>query len=174
MSVFSTLEDFKDHFNIQTSKDDIVICRCIAASSTFIESWLNRKLDLKTYTEKYHGNNSDYHLCRNHPIVSVQSVIVDNININSFDHDEVQIYLTNNSFNKGRFNCVVNYTAGYEIIPDDIKQACIEIAGMKYKQIETLNISSKAVAGDNVSYIVKDMPDFVKVVLKQYKQVCPI
>jgi len=167
----TTLVNVKEYLRISGTKDDVLLTRLIDNCSIFIESWLNRKLEVATYQEKFSGNGIDYHLCKNYPINTITSIIVNNEVIARFENDEKQVYLTDKLFYKGRFNCIINYSAGYSTIPHDIEQACIELVAVKYRQSDSINLSSKAIAGETTSFIVKDIPDFIKVVLQQYKQV---
>ena len=69
---------------------------------------------------------------------------------------------------------MAEYVAGYATIPYDIRQACVELVSIRYKEKDRVGLTSKALAGETTSYNVKDMPDHVKTILKQYRNVVPV
>lgn len=176
MGNLTTLDNVKNYLRIKTENDDELLKRMISSCSKLIESWLNRTITAENYNEVFSGNEGVYHFCKNRPIISVGNVFINGheLSPSEFCADEECVYLNNNLFPHGIKNILVNYNAGYETVPEDIEQACIEMIAIKYKQIETIHQSSKSIGGETTSFIVKDMPDFVKVVLQQYKQVATI
>ena len=52
-----------------------------------------------------------------------------------FDEDSGRLYCTSATFPKGKQNVFVAYTGGYSTIPDDLQQACIEVAQQLHQQI---------------------------------------
>jgi len=170
MADLTTLANVKAYLRIKNNGDDDLLELLISSASKFIEQWCGRSFTANDYIEKFDGTNKDYHFLRNTPINEIDYVKVND------DLKEVQNYndemvVISSTFLKGRINCEIGYNAGFATVPADIEQACIELVGIKYKQIETLNLSSKAIAGETTSFITKDIPDFVRIVLQQYKSV---
>lgn len=170
--ILTTVEKVREYLRISSDADDQLFQRLIEACSKVIENYCLRDFEQKKHVDKFSGNNQGYHECKFYPIISVELITIDNVVVDFKDFDENTIYLKDNqNFTKGRINCYINYTAGYLTVPKDLEQACIELVGIKYKQIETLNVSSKGLAGETTNFIVKDMPDYVKVVLNKYRRV---
>ncbi|MDQ1326679.1 MAG: hypothetical protein QG564_1805 [Campylobacterota bacterium] len=170
MADLTSVADVKKYLRINSATDDALIGSLVSSASKFIESWCGRSFSAADYVEKFNGTNRDYHFVKHTPLNSLVYVKVNNINEEVLNYNEEMIVISN-TFKSGRINCEISYNAGYDVIPADIEQACIELVGIKYKQIETLNLSSKAIAGETTSFIVNEMPDFVKVVLQQYRSV---
>jgi hypothetical protein len=67
----------------------------------------------------------------------------------------------------------VAYTAGYADVPPDLEQACLELASMRFKERDRIGHSSAVMAGQQVNFIIKDMPADVATILQQYRKVVP-
>ena len=76
-------------------------------------------------------------------------------------------------FIKGVRNIHIVYTAGYEVIPYDLQQACMEIVGLRYKERDRIGLQSKTLAGETVSFFIKDLSPTAQAVVKQYQRVVP-
>ena len=59
----------------------------------------------------------------------------------------------------------------YGYIPPEIEQACIQLIGLRVKEMDRIGITSKAVGGETISYTQKDMPTDVQTLLNQYRKV---
>ena len=76
--------------------------------------------------------------------------------------------------------CVtIIYTAGFAVIPDEIRQACIEMVGRKVKGRQriaerSMNLAGQSVTYDPVTIQRKDLTSDIQLVLDGYKAVAPI
>lgn len=174
MSDLVTLLKVKEHLRIKDASQDSVLSFLITACSKLIETWMNRVLSVNNYKDRFNGTGLSFHYFRNNPIISILSLKVDDNLITDFEIDNDQVYLINNYFNRGKYNCIIEYSAGFQTIPEDIENACLEFVSFKYRQKEHIDLSSKGMAGETTSYIVKDIPDFIKVVLQHYKNIVPL
>lgn len=83
-------------------------------------------------------------------------------------------------FFRGYQNIVVQYTAGYDPIPGDVQQACIEMVVRKYRERTRIAEHSRSLGGaETVAYSTvmfsnRDMVTDIQVLLQQYRQVSPI
>lgn len=171
MANLTTLENVKLILRIEQNGDDSKLLSLIHSESTFIERYCRRIFTQTNYIERFNGNNSKFYFLNNSPIQSISEVLVSGVSKEVIAINKNQV-LINGNFERGILNCSVSYIAGYDTIPSDIEQACIELVGMKYKQLENINISSISNGQmGTTKYIVGEMPDFVKVVLDQYKRV---
>ncbi len=63
-------------------------------------------------------------------------------------------------------------TVSYGYVPSDIARCCIEWAADQYQYRLRIGQATKSLGGqESVSFIVKDMPDFVRAVLQPYRRV---
>jgi hypothetical protein len=172
----TTLANAKEYLRITSTDDDNMLQRLISSCSIEMQTYINRNFAVQQYTDNFIGKDKNYHVFKINPVQSIVSIKVINFDQNYYV-PTILFYDTKQVFIDGLFkksylnypNCQIVYTAGYNQTPFDVEQACIEWVGVKYKQIESLNMSSKSIAQETTAFIVKDIPDFVKVVLEQYK-----
>lgn len=254
----TTLERYKAWAAVSGNNSDSAIERLISSSSSFITSWLNKAIHLKSYTEKRNGNGSSTMVLKNWPVKEVSSVSINgqaipesNGTTPGFVHDTYNIYLIGGaySFSRGIQNVEISYAAGFYLqdpvtipatepyqiteanlsgvwvedfsvinssglvltkvsstpsnaneytvsnkgvylfhssaansivnilygnVPFDVEQACIELVLSRMKEKDRIGISSKSVANESVSYSQKDMTNFVKTSLQNYRAVIPL
>jgi hypothetical protein len=77
--------------------------------------------------------------------------------------------IANARFPKGTRNVKVTYTAGYTTVPEDIKQACMEMVALRLDERKRIGVSSQSIAGESVSYKDQDMPMSVQATLQKYR-----
>lgn len=172
----TTLSNAKEYLRITSTDDDDLIQRLISSCSIEMQTYINRNFAIQEYTDNFVGKDKNYHVFKINPVQSIISIKVINFE-NNYYVPNVLYFDTKQIFIDGLFkksylnypNCQIVYNAGYTSTPLDVEQACIEFLGIKYKQIESLNMSSKSIAQETTAFIVKDIPDFIKVVLEQYK-----
>lgn len=191
----TTLADVKAWLGLPTPvagqtpyTDDALLTRMTTAASAFIQSTLNRTFGVALYVETRNGKNTDTMLVADYPIIYVQSVIIGNKSIprqavwtqngpapTGFSFSDKAIYLNGGyRFCKGRQNVTFVYQAGYDPIPFEISQVCIELVGKKYEERKRIGLRSAILEGQNIFYDLKDINDEMKSVLGQYKKVVPI
>ena len=151
--------------DISTSKTEAVanVEFLIASSIELAESYCIRSFSLKTYKEKFIGNRNDYVITKNYPVVEV---LTPPITVIFIDKNEISF---SKKLNNGVY--IIEYRAGYEVFPEDLEQAIIELVGWRYKRIEHLDISvNRAENGSTVSYITDEIPLSVKFIFDRYKR----
>ncbi len=168
---FTTVLKVKEYLNLKGNNEDTLLERLIDSCAELFKNYCNKDFELKQYVEFYDGNNLNFICVKNMPIVSVQNVEIEGVNVLNFKNDDIRIVLPSNRFKKGILNCKISYTAGFATIPKDLEQALIEMVGIKYKQVQHLDQVSKNLATENVTYIQDDIPSFIKIVLNDYRKV---
>lgn len=189
------LESIKEYLNIpntDTTNDNFLI-RKINAMSTLAQQYMNRDLNVQSYTENLQGNNRQYLTLINYPLVSVESVsFFDNIlDPSQYDVDDYcmkrgMIYKetgwTANDFLigiggdpvPGKKIIQVQYHAGYTTIPEDIQDAVIDLVALKFKEStygdNRFGIESESVGAVKYTYSKKDLaiPASISSVLDRY------
>lgn len=178
----TTLANVKSWLGITDSTDDTLLTRMITAFSATCQSYMNRDIYSKSYTETYDGVNSSKLFLQNYPVTAIASLSIDNVSIPLAANSTVTGYLFNKntislngySFTRGNQNISVTYTAGYATTPFDLEQAVLELIGYKYRERTRIGEASKSLAGEVVSFDLKDLPPTTKLVLNQYKRVTPV
>ena len=142
-----TLEGAKEYIFPQAkTASDSVLQRLIGRASTWLEEYLARPLALAQYSERRNGTGTGQIMTRRYPIIAVQSVWVDNAQVQVspvttagesligggyLDTDRF-IYLrggfgpvvSRSEFRRGSQNVLIQYTAGY-ITPGVLKLAAL-------------------------------------------------
>lgn len=75
-------------------------------------------------------------------------------------------------FSKGVQNVTVVYTAGYASVPQDIKQAIVELVAWKYKAKDHIGQSTSQTAGVvTTSFVITNIPKEVRMIIDIYRRV---
>lgn len=181
----TTLANVKSWLEIDTlvTTNDAILTRLIDSCSSYIESWLNRKILQGTYTENYDGRGGNAITLAQYPITALTSVSIDGVAQTILASTETtktgvryvdrQLVINGDVFPRGRGNIAVVYTAGYSSAPSDIEQACIELVSLRYKngRGNRLGVKSKNLAGEHVLFFDGDMADSTKELLLQWRNV---
>ena len=158
--------------------DEALLGRLITAASGFIENWCGRKFVSQAYTETRDGPGGSRLIFAHSPVTVVASVVVDDIAIPAgtpgYHFTDLMIDLSGYRFTAGRQNVALSYTAGYAVIPAELEQACIELCAFRYRELDRIGISSKGMAGESTSFVIKDVPDSVIAALVPYRKVISV
>lgn len=181
---FTTLADVKVYAGITGGATDTALQALITGASAFMRSWMNRDLPTppQAYSETLSGRGTFGILFPEYPAVSVQSLKIDGVQIpaatsaaaSGYRFNETDLVLSGYCFTRGMLNVEVAYTAGFTAVPADIAAACNELVTLKYRTRDKLEISSKSLAGETVSFTQRDMPASVATVLKNWRKVVPV
>jgi hypothetical protein len=182
MADMTTLDNVKQYIGVSSTDDDALLSRLITAVSEGFESCLNRVISSAQYTELRDGNGKQAMMFANMPATAVSSVKVNGVSIPAapditsygYRFDESLLTLNGATFEKGRRNIEIAYTAGYVTTPKDLEQACIEVVALRYKERDRIGHQSKSIGGENVTFITAEAPKSVLVALDWYKKVVPL
>lgn len=175
----TTLDTLKSYLN-PGSNDDKLLQRLLSAASVAIENWLSRDVKSQAYTEFFDGTGGRVLVMPQNPVTAVASVTINgnaipagNVTTAGYYFTDTAIILTGYSFTRGNANVVVVYTAGYATIPYDLEQACIGLVQYWMGDRQRNGEVSRSMGGQTISYSQKDMPEWVKTTLMQYRRVVP-
>lgn len=180
--LLTNVENVKQYLGINSEQDDALLQSLVQSASGFIQSWLNRQFELQEYTDVWDGTDLYTYMFKAYPVQSISSVVVNSINvpassgpkISGYAFDERRLVIRGNyTFLKGLLNCSVTYRAGFDDVPFEIEQACIELIANRYKEKDRIGLQSKGLAGETIAFSMKDMPADVKTILTNYKKVIP-
>lgn len=184
MTDFTTIANVLQWLALPTgTPDTALLTRLISACSAAMQTYLNRDIISTNYVDTFDGNGKSGIALRNFPVTAVSSVLVNNISISpasnpvstGFLFDTYSVNLKGYCFEKGVDNVEISYTAGYSTVPLDIEQACIDWIAYKYQSRNWIGQKSKSLKeGGTSTYQTDGLPDFVKLILDQYKKVAPV
>lgn len=177
----ATVEQVKGYLGINSNVDDALLERLVHAASGFIQTWIGRNLGSQRYIKRLNGNDSDVMMFPEYPVTTVNSVRVNDSTVPAspgtsqygYVFDERTIALRGHRFYRGRMNIYLDFVAGYETIPQELTQACVELVAMRYKEKDRIGLTSKGLAGEAIGYSQKDMAESTSVALQKYKKVYP-
>jgi uncharacterized phiE125 gp8 family phage protein len=155
--------------------------RLVTAVSRWIQSKISRTIPSQAYTDTLDGQGGTRMILGNYPVAAVASVTIDGNLIPQSTGPAIPGWVLANDgvslrgyvFTRDLANVVISYTAGYASVPDDLEQACLELASMRWKERDRIGHSSVNMAGQQTNFIVKDMPDSVRTILQQWNKVVP-
>lgn len=182
MADLTTLANVKAWANVKTTDDDALLTRLISAASEYIQTWLNRSFASQAYNEVRDGNGNCRMVFAESPVTAVSSLVVNGRPIPAsagfgqagYSFDKTMLKLTGYTFERGIGNVLISYTAGYAATPPEIEQACIDLISLRYKERDRIGHQSKSLAGETVTFFIKDMPDSVQTILNNYRKVIPL
>jgi hypothetical protein len=165
--------------------DDALLARLIAAASQFIQRWLSRNIAVSDWYEVRDGTGGQRLIFSNFPVTAVRSLSIDGLTIPPAPNDSgagagylfspTELALRGYVFTARPLNVAITYTAGYEVVPSDIAQACIDLVCLRYRERTRIGEVSRATGGsETVTYSQRDMSEHVKLLLSQYRLVMPV
>lgn len=172
----------KGWLGLAGTSDDGLLARLIAGTSAAMCAHVNRPLLASSFAERLNGTGGTRLQLPNYPVLSVATVFVGATAIQQSPDGVLPGWVADDRgitlvgglrFTAGMRNVSMAYTAGFEQVPADLEQACVEWCAFKYRERDRIGHSSKSVQGETVSFITKDMPDSVRSVLAQYRKVAP-
>lgn len=184
MADLTTLANVKTWMGLpaDNTDDDALLNRLISSASAFIQTWLNRSIASQAYNEARDGTGGARMMFADYPVTAVSSVVVDGLPILAspdgvqpgYYFDDKSIMLAGYVFGRGMNNVKLSYTAGYVVTPPEIEQACIELISLRYKERDRIGFQSKSLAGETVTFFIRDMQDGVRTTLNNYRKVVPV
>jgi hypothetical protein len=180
-SPLTTVSDVKAKLRQTVATDDALLARMILAASARVRTYLGRDLDLQAYTQAIDGTGTDRVTLPQAPVTAVASVqtglpgTARTLLIINTDYlfDATGLIRVVGAWIKGPQNVQVTWTAGYELTPWDIQDACAELVATTYKELDRLGYQSKSIGGEVISFKLADFPAAVKATLNLYRRVGP-
>ena len=183
-----SLDDIREALGLDNEevKDDGFIINLINRVSTRIESYCGRTFAASYYTEYHDGDGTSEVLLNQYPITHVSGMwddidrdFGDDCVVDSDDYliyaneGRLSLYNDETTFLVGRQNIKVCYSGGYTDIPEDLKQACVDLALTSYrKNKEKIHgvMSRTTAGGASAMYDLREIPADVKAILDTYKK----
>jgi uncharacterized phiE125 gp8 family phage protein len=170
----TTQEAVKLYLGLTSATDDALIASLVTSASAWVKSYLNRDILEGTYSEVRDGTGTSRLMVGQYPITDVISLTVDGmaVDLTTIVYRGAMLIRTDGAtFASGYGNVSVTYKAGYAAVPADIGQAVVKMAAWAYKEKDRLGHSSKTVQGEVVAFQTQDMPNDVKTLLNNWRNV---
>ena len=178
-----TLSECKDFMGMSDSDSttDDLLEDLINRVSILFESYMNRNILSREYTEYFDGKGESILFPKQSKITTISGVWDDygwewdtDDLIASTDYkivDDTFIVFKTTSLNDYTQNVKIIYTAGYSTTPDDLIQACIVEVSRMYKNKNSVDITSKTLSDGSVSFYDKGILPLTIITLNKYKRV---
>jgi len=192
----TTLANAMQWLGVATGDDDGYIARVLSTISTEIQNWLGFSVLQSSYSRTFDGQGTRKFFVPDIPLVSVQSLTIDGVSIPQgspgtyrpgFYNNNQSINVLGYFFTRGFQNVSSTYTAGYQSVPPDIEQACLDWCKIVYLSGKQISIPGNAVrvaAGDTsidyggtgsvTSTKTIPMPPSIYAVLASYRRVTQV
>jgi hypothetical protein len=156
--------------------------RLITSASRMILTLTNRDsfTTAQTYSERRNGNGASLMATYQWPILSVTSVTFAPSMTIPMSPDGFQAGWVNDLFSvmlvgaywfpRGYQNITLNYSAGYNSVPQDINQACVELVCQKFKRSTHIDQTSQHLGDQTVAFDRRDIPVEVQTVVDKYSR----
>lgn len=176
-----SLKEVKEQLKSTIPEEDDFISNLINGYSTLVESYINRNILSREYTEYFDGGGYTELFVSQYPITSVSGVWSDSSwEWSDDDLIDTDDYRVNNDDNTILFktalgdyveNIKIIYTGGYSVAPEDIKMACIKEVSRAYTDRKSLGITSKSMLDGSISYLTQGLMEETTLVLDKYKRI---
>ena len=146
-----------------------------------IERYCGRVFLKRELTETFNGNNRPLHVLEHAPVYNtgedVPTLTVDNVAISAtvykVDATHGIIYLLSGVFTKGIQNCEIEYTTGYDTVPDGIRVAAIIVLTRlwRLRENQTESVGSVTLEGQTIMFRADTIPPEARAILDGYRRV---
>jgi len=180
-----------------TPADDFVLQLLITGASQFFLSETNVSTlnTVSTQTEHYNGNGQTSLPLRQYPITAVSQLVINGYTVPQTPNyvqpgwaigtSRTSIVLVSGGsfsyypgagvpsvFPRGVLNVGVTYSAGYDGVPYDLNESCIQLVGQNYKRRGWIDQASIAMAnaGGTQTFRGWDVPPQVRKTINNYKR----
>lgn len=158
--------------------DTTLMAALITRTSAAVSGYIQRDLFTGSRTQVASGSGGAVLVFEEWPATAVASVTVNGVAVPpapddvqpGYAFDEQALYLRGRAFTRGVKNVRVSYTAGYASIPEDVKHAVCELVMLRLKERDWIGVTSKALAGETVSYVQGEMRPAVRAILDRYRR----
>lgn len=177
----TTAATVKAYKAITGTELDALIGTLVDRASAAVEAYLSRTILSASHTEVRDGNGGRSMMLEQYPVTAVSAVTINGQPIpQAIGFGQPGWRMANRSvvlegyrFDKGCANVQIDYTAGFSTVPADIEQACIETILLALERRNHIDVSSKSLAGETVSFITADLPPSARKALDPHRRVAP-
>jgi len=176
----TTVAKVKSHLGIADAVVDPLLQNIITAASRWMLSQMKRNIRSQTYTEVFNGDGT-YGITLTHgPVKSITSVSVDGETISAratvtgtgYVLQNDRLCLVGYSFPEGTANVTVVYVAGYDTVPEDLDQACVELVSLIYRSRDRKGMLSRSdTTGSSISFAPEAVPFITDLTMDAYRRV---
>ncbi len=183
LTTFESLRQWLDVTTAVPNNDIPMLEGMITSVSDWIHNWTNRFFPVADYEEIRDGTGGHELVFANYPVLSVESVNVDNVEIlaaantisRGYLFSPTRIVLRGHRFTRSPMNTVIRYRAGFLRIPPSVSQACNELVTKQYRERARVGVKQETIVGvDSYTYNVQDLLPDTRSALLVLRNVTPV
>jgi len=176
----ASLDEVKEYMGMtgsQSGVDDTLEDLITRISDLFHNYCKVTQFKTKTYTEYYSGQGNQELFLDQRPIQTITSIKQDSewtfgadstFAAGNYAILDDRVVMKDNYFREGIRNIKIVYTAGYDTIPGDLKQACIEEVVRKFKKRENVDVLSRTSIDGGITKVADGLLADTITILKRY------
>lgn len=160
----ASVADLKSFLSISHSGDDDLLTRLVAAASSYFEQQTGRTILATDYVVELDGDGRANIVPPEYPVISVTSLEINGITVPASTGYGVEGWFLRGNLitlrgvavssfgpivapmgypsTQGVANVKLSYRAGFETVPEDIRQAVVEMAALMYREKERVGQQS--------------------------------
>lgn len=180
-----TIEDLKQHIDLDTNEYDAVLAVYANAISDFIRNYLGRPIVIEAITEYFDGDDikDQVHLSSfpvviddDHPFTfKYASGPYSDLTWEDFSADDYQVdeeigIIYTERMWSGRKNIKVTYSAGYATVPNPVKLAAMKLVAKVFNSRKSDGFKDESLGDASISWD-KFMSDDITALLAKYRRI---
>jgi len=182
LSILYTVDELKRSLSITDTSKDILLFDLIQAATDYMEKATSRAFVFKTYVEDFQPEEKVKTVVLSHfPVSSVSSVVVDGTTVDAVT-GTLDNYIVGNEgsvervdggmFPKRPYKSTITYKAGFDYVPEDVRNSVRKIVTGEYVKRQKQGISSEQIGSYRVSFRDLDADQGVMVAdtISRYKK----
>lgn len=180
--MLATLDEFKSYLKISWTDQDVLLTIFLEWANQMILTYIGRKIESTDYTDFINWNAQQELLLPNYPVSSLTKISRNIWTLETPDWQEVSKinYMLEWSIWKIFFvsplirwfqNYKIEYNAWFEVIPADLKLACLKFASKYFNMSSTDWIKWESVNWDRLDFDVSEIPSDILVILNNYRNI---
>ncbi|MBI4798635.1 MAG: phage gp6-like head-tail connector protein [Desulfarculus sp.] len=195
LQALTSVQAVKNYLGLSSADHDALLESLIEAVSAHFAAHTGRALKARDYSPDpaspafdpdnalLDGSGYPELLLPQYPVQGLASLVVDGVALSPaqvpgqagwvLDRGAGVVSLVSGVFSRGRHNLAVTYRAGFETVPADLAQACLEQVATRFQESGAgqgrLGVSARTLADGSVSYQGQALLPQVTAVLDRYR-----
>lgn len=195
LQALTSVQAVKNYLGLSSADHDALLESLIEAVSAHFAAHTGRALKARDYSPDpaspafdpdnalLDGSGYPELLLPQYPVQGLASLVVDGVPLSPaqtpgqagwvLDRGAGVVSLVGGVFSRGRHNLAVTYRAGFETVPADLAQACLEQVATRFQESGAgqgrLGVSARTLADGSVSYQGQALLPQVTAVLDRYR-----
>ena len=183
VNLLYTVDELKVSLGVTDTTQDALLFGIVKSSSDYIANAIDRKLFFSSYTETFYLEEPQRCLLlKQYPVVSVDAIVVDGVTLSSSSQGYTVWYSTEEgainridgyNFPIRPLPVVVNYKAGYRVMPEDIRGAVKKIAINEYSLRKKAGVLAETLGNYRIVYLKDGISQdkSIQDVITRYKRI---